>query len=445
MIGHLVLSQLEAAPARLLRQVAGAAGAERLVDRILGERYAREIRQMLQQSIERDDRVSVVLIPGILGSLLASIRGITATLWMDPRLLVDGLLNLLDLNEDGIGDKAPDVEIVPVGIEKLAYLKLIVALARETRLYEFPYDWRRSLEHSAAQLRTSLRRWSEGKPGRRFVLIGHSMGGMVARTYMALYPDEAERYVERIVLLGSPLYGAPLATLAFTAKISTARVVAELHPNNDVPRFVSNLPSVYQLLPPPPELFAPDRDYPVNWDLYDAKAWDVPLVRQDYLDLARAWHQRMARFDPQVPIIQIAGCHCRTVTDVWKADDLDEIEIETDKEDDFPHYVLAYRESGEDSGDEHVPLWSVRGRGVEVYYIQESHRLLPSNTQVLDAVLELVHGGQPALQRELPEYVPPVRVRLQQVPFVQQVAELRQRIEGGGFSREDLERLFFVR
>jgi hypothetical protein len=42
-----------------------------------------------------------VLLPGIMGSLLASVRGISAVLWFNPTVVLDGHINLLDLNDDG--------------------------------------------------------------------------------------------------------------------------------------------------------------------------------------------------------------------------------------------------------------------------------------------------------------------------------------------------------
>ncbi|MBM4460297.1 MAG: hypothetical protein FJ011_21465 [Chloroflexi bacterium] len=45
-------------------------------------------------------RAPVVLLPGITGSLLASIRGVTALLWINPAIFLAGQGNYLDLNAD---------------------------------------------------------------------------------------------------------------------------------------------------------------------------------------------------------------------------------------------------------------------------------------------------------------------------------------------------------
>ena len=411
---------------------------ERLFDRILGEREVEEVRAMLSRPQSGRDRVPTILMPGILGSLLASVRGISTLLWINPTVLLDGKINLLNLNEDGTGDESPDVEIAPVGIEKLTYLKLIIGLARETRLLEFPYDWRRHLEWNADILRNSIRRWSVASPGRRFVLVGHSMGGLLARTYLARYPAEAEQYVERVIMIGSPIYGAPLATLVFTSGTVPAEVVQRLNPANDIERLAGNLPSAYQLLPPPPELFPSCRAYPVNWDLYDAKAWNLPYIRQDYLDQARQFHYMLAQSDPQVEIHQIAGCHQTTITDVRRFP-------QEDGESTRPVYALVRQENGEDSGDNTVPLWSARCDGIPTYYIEEGHLTLPANRHVIEAVLKLAHGDKPDLSTKIPASNGLLERLLSPASILQQVADLRQRMEEGEFGLEDIHKLFFTR
>jgi len=410
---------------------------ERIFDRILGEKEVAELRALLSRPGNSQTCVPTILMPGILGSLLASIRGISALLWLNPTVVLDGKVNLLNLNEDGTGDESPDVEIVPVGIEKLTYLKLIIALAQETRLHEFPYDWRHHLEWNAAILRASIQRWSTNTPDGRFVLVGHSMGGLLARTYLALYPEEAEQHVERVVMIGSPIYGAPLASLIFTSETVPAEIVTRLNPANDVQRLAANLPSSYQLLPPPPELFPASRPYPVNWDMYDARAWKLPLIRQDYLDRAREFHRLLAQSDPQVEIHQIAGCHQPTVTDIRRFPCDEEGFVR-------PTYALVRQEDGEDSGDNTVPLWSTQRQGISTYYVEDGHLRLPANQQVIEAVLRLTRGESPDLPRRIPA-PSGLLDRLAGNSLVQQVADLRERIESGELGIDDIHKLFFTR
>ncbi len=430
-------SQLQWMPADVVQkasEVAGSRGSERLLEMVLGDREAEEVRALLERKPAEGPRPPVVMLPGIMGSLLASIRGISTMLWYAPRIILDGHLNLLDLNAEGTGDRSPDVQIVPVGIEKLTYLKLILTLARISRLYEFPYDWRRELESNARLLHGSLQRWTKAAPQRRFTLVCHSMGGMLARTYAALYPQEAERLVERIVMLGTPLHGTAIAACIFDGSTPQATAVQRLNPQNDVIGFASNLPSAYQLLPPPPDTYALDRPYPLDWDAYDAQAWGLPNVRQDYLDRAREWHSLLADSDPQIEMDLVAGCHHETITDVH---------LRTEG-DDAPSLEPIQNDERHKGGDSQVPLWSVQHPAVTTYYVTCSHTELPGHEKTLEALDHLLEGQAPDLPRDVPERPASLLERIAPSPLLEQVAELRRHIESGRTHREDIRKISFL-
>ena len=437
-LANWLTQQLQGMPTEILQkasEMAGSRGPERILELFLGDREAEEVRALLERDPVQGPRPAAVFLPGIMGSLLSSVRGISTLLWYAPRVLLDGHLNLLDLDENGEDDRCPDVEIVPTGIEKVTYIKLVVALSRLARPYEFPYDWRRPLEHNAHLLHRSLARWTQADPDRRFTLVCHSMGGMLARTYTALYPEESERLIERIVMLGTPLYGAPVAACIFDGNTPQTRIVQRLNPANDVIAFASNLPSAYQLLPPPPDLFTPDRPYPFDWDVYDAEAWGVPHVRQDYLDRARAWHERLAASDPQIEMAVIAGCHQETVTDVHMA---------AEPDDHGSRLRPERRDGRHEGGDNQVPLWSTRHPSVTTYYIECSHIELPAHGKVIDALGELLAGGAPELPQRVPERATSLLEKIAPIPLLEQVADLRRHIEAGETRREDIGRITFL-
>jgi pimeloyl-ACP methyl ester carboxylesterase len=428
-----LLSQLDSLPTNLLREGAEFLTVDRVLAHVFEQRETANVRALLRPPQGQEARVATILLPGILGSLLASTRGLSALLWFNPMIIMDGHLNLLDLAPDGRSDRSPDVEITPVGIEKMTYLQLIRALASHSRLYQFPYDWRRHIEGNADQLHASIQRWNTAEPGRRYAIVCHSMGGLVARAYLARHPQEAERLIERVIMIGTPFHGAPATALTFTDEQNPAQLVARLNEQNDMTGFTANLPSLYQLLPAPPELFRPQRDYPFDWDIYDASAWGLPWIRQDYLDDARALHAALAASDPQVEMVNIVGCHQRTIRDVRRDDGQQGCPL-----------VAVYQDSGPESGDEQVPLWSAQDKRLQVYYVQDTHGRLVSNDQVLQAVVNLLYGQPVELPAELPEPGHPLR-SLRASPLMQQVAEIKEHIEQGRLSRKDIERLFFDR
>lgn len=433
--GEWLLHRLELRPAQTFRNSLRQDATVRLLNRVLGEEEVQEIRALLDRPKVEGGGPAAVLLPGFLGSILASTCGINTILWFNPAILLDGHVNLLELDDTGVGDRVPEVSVAPIGIEKVVYLKLILTLARETRLYEFPYDWRHRLESNAERLHIAIQRWAKVAPERPFTLVGHSMGGMLARTYAATYPEEAERYLDSIILLGSPLFGTPLAVLGLAGQALPGLIISRLHADNEVGELVRTWPSMYQLLPPPREFFPSTVEYPASWDLYDAEAWDVPGFRQDYLDGAREFHQRLAAADAQVEVLQIAGCHKRTLT---------RIRGRRDGAEEEPDYQLDYDDSGDRAGDGIVPLWSVQRDDISTYYVDMTHEALAFDNSVIEAVVDLIRDRDISLTRELPEPKGIVE-RFGPESLVQRVTDLRERLQEGTFSREDLKSFLFRR
>lgn len=378
----------------------------------------------------------VVLLPGIMGSQLASIRGVTTLLWINPVIFLQGNANYLELNDAGTADRNPAIEAVPVGIEKLVYLKIALALRQEVDLFEFPYDWRRPIEHNAGILAGCLQKWGATEPDRPFTLVGHSMGGLVARACVTRYPQVAEQHVKRVVSLGTPYFGATNAIENIVLGNEMMALAAKLNRANETKRLLLNLPSLYQILPAPPEHFPAGRAYPADWDLYDAAEWRWAGIRPEYLAGGRAFYAALAASDPQVETVQIAGCHLDTTVDIRRVFDAHE----------RVRFEVLRRETGPDSGDGTVPLWSAVLPKARMYYIQEKHRDLPANRDVIAGTMALIHDGAPDLAETLPERKTGFFGRdVQGVADLDAEAEaLRQRLAQGTATEQDLAQLYFL-
>ncbi len=406
---------------------------EEALEQLFGAEEAAELHAALDEPTTRGLREKVVLLPGIMGSLLTSIRGVTTLLWINPLLFLRGNAAYLELDEEGSSDASPQVEAVPFAVEKLVYTKIALRLRRHVDLYEFPYDWRRPIEVSGDVLHACLERWAEGNPAQRFTLVGHSMGGLVSRAYLARHSQAAGQRIQRVIMLGTPHFGAATAVDNLIHGNSMMALAGKLNPRNVPERLLYSLPSVYQLLPAPRSLFPSHRDYPANWDVYDAAAWGIPGLRQEYLDGGRSFHELLAGADPQVPLIEIAGCHEGTIVDVVRTQD-------PGKE---PSYRPVRTEQGPDSGDGTVPLWSAELPGAVVYYLQESHRGLAKNGKAIGATIELVQGGFPDLPTELPERRGGL-FRAAEEPVDLEAERLRRHLEAGTATEEELARLYFA-
>lgn len=404
------------------------------LEQLLGIEEVVELREMMRQPRTRGTREAVVLLPGIMGSLLHSIRGVTTLLWINPVLFLQGKIAYLELNHDGTSDGSPTVETVPIALEKLVYMKTGVALRRHVDLYEFSYDWRLPMEANGDILCQCIERWADGNPDKQFSLVGHSMGGLVSRAYMARHTALAERRVKHLIMHGTPHFGAAGAIENLIMGNRMMAIVAKLNKKNVPRRLLLNLPSAYQLLPAPPELFPSHRAYPANWDLYDAGAWQLEGIRQDYLDAGRWFHQLLAGSDPQVQITQIAGCSQDTVVEVQRRAGAG----------DKPTHKLVRKEEGPDGGDGTVPLWSAVLPGATMYYIEEIHRYLPKHKKVIQATLDLVHGETPSMSTDIPARRETVRSRPVLEPVDVEAERLQRHLEEGSASEEELSQLFFA-
>ena len=120
----------------------------------------------------RDPECLVHLIPGIMGSQLGLPRppGQPADLlWVDPQDVQRGRLRELDVR---------NTRLVSRGAVIYTYLALKLRLeAAGFTVCWFDYDWRRGIGELGAQLAARL----GAHPVRRHLLVGHSLGGLVAR------------------------------------------------------------------------------------------------------------------------------------------------------------------------------------------------------------------------------------------------------------------------
>jgi hypothetical protein len=146
----------------------------------------------------------------------------------------------------------------------------------------YTYDWRRDLVESARGLGLRLEGLARemGDPGARFHLVGHSMGGLVARYYLRYGGAEPEadaavtwagaRRTASAVLAATP-NGGSIPALGATLRgervgLSHTTLAASV---------VSRMPSIYQLLPPAGTRPLVDpRGRPLDLELHDPATWE---------------------------------------------------------------------------------------------------------------------------------------------------------------------------
>ena len=205
----------------------------------------------------------VIFLPGIGGSELSNGGEL---IWINPwRLLADqipilslfnlGWLQPLRLKPDGVSPYRPSYrirvgDVMRDGLTD-AYSGLLDDLAGagyDVRV--MPYDWRRDPHLVAADLGRLVDQTLRETGAGQVVLIGHSLGGLVARDYMV--SGGASR-VKALIAIGTPWLGVPLAYRALAYGWDLGVKVpgtnwGVLAPK-DVHLLVQNYPSVYALAP----------------------------------------------------------------------------------------------------------------------------------------------------------------------------------------------------
>lgn len=330
---------------------------------LFGEPGYRELSALARRAATRraPPGPRVYVLPGLMGSRIGS-RGVLLddVLWVDLLEIAAGHLTRLALPAGR--------RLVALGAIWLNSLKLKLSL----RVAGFDarhhaYDWRRSIDDVARELNERIERESAGQ---EVLLVGHSMGGVVAR--VALGRQAASR-IARVVQLGAPNHGSFAPVLALRAVYPTVRKLAALdrrHSAEDLARIVfRTLPALHELLPEPRVAGGPD--------LFDVKSWPADALRPDQKMLSEAAAAQAAWPAPDERCLHIAGVRQDTVV------------AATLRRSEFEYSLSA-------EGDATVPLVLAVPPGQKAWYVGEKHGGLPNNGRVIAAVVDLLRRGTTA-------------------------------------------------
>lgn len=342
---------------------------QRLADRV---RSARRKREPL--------RGNIIFIPGIMGSeLTVTDDGDDDIVWVSFLKLIWGGIKKLRLAKDGVQEADSTLRVHPSGLDKDSYAETILWLKAYWNVEPFAYDWRKDLDQAAEGLKSLVETKFEDQPVH---LVAHSMGGLVSRNFIRLYPKVWKAMSEpkkvqggRLIMLGTPNYGSYAIAQAMVAKDKLVKWLAAAdlrHDLDEVLDVLNGFVGSYQLLPSPAKLPLSEQG------LYDRSAWGRYPIVPAHLQRARKFHADLdtaATTDPE-RMTYIAGCNQETLTGVTiNGPGLFEFGI-TLKGDGRVTHALGL-----------LP-------GVLTYYVDEIHGDLQKHEQVLEGIDEILRTGK---------------------------------------------------
>ncbi len=309
----------------------------------------------------------LLILPGVMGSSIGRLRknGGADVTWFDPVEIAQGQLVKLALPGGN--------RYWAVGVLKFAYerLRLVLRIAGFDAVFH-PYDWRRDMLWNGRELADRLLR----EKRQDVVIVGHSMGGLVARA--ALAHKGGER-IARVIQLGAPNKGTFVSVQALRGTYPLIRRVAMLdlkHSADELAReMLVTFPGLCDLLPA--------ASLCKDFDPFDPGQWpEGPRPEAELLERSRAAIATLPPPDDRFRLI--AGFGQDT--------------------------VLGLRRSGRKldfgrgpAGDGTVPLALAQWPGLKTWYAEESHGSLPGNADVGRAVADLARNGT---TNALPQVLP---------------------------------------
>ena len=308
-----------------------------------------------------------LILPGIMGSTLGRPRkGLPDDVkWFDPAEIALGGMTKLALPRGR--------RYGPLGVLRFAYerLRLVLRIAGFDAVFH-PYDWRLDLAANGRALAERL----VTERRQDVVLIGHSMGGLVARAALA---HKGAARIARVVQLGTPNRGAFVAIQALRGTYPLIRRLAMLdllHDADEIAnRVLTTFPGLCELLPPASAC--------KNFDPFDAAHWPKgPSPAAGLLANARRAIESLPPPDERFRLI--AGFGQDTVLGLKRR-----------------NQRLEFGRGP--AGDGTVPLALAHWPGMPTWYVEESHGALPGNAQVGRAVIDLARGDTTAA---LPHVLP---------------------------------------
>lgn len=230
-------------------------------------------------AIRPENRLPIIFLPGIAGTLLEDHGEIQDELWLGiPSLKSRARLALDDQGKLPI---IPNVRIETGDIlrhdlagfisgtnfygDMIRYLTEEQGYVEGIDLFTFPYDWRLDNAAHFDRLEEKIEEALTKSNTDKVILLAHSLGGLVSRAYLLSNPAGAGK-VESLITMGTPYWGSPKV---FYAVLSGYGFGNPFVSQIEMKAVTQNIPSAYQLFPRRPfvtDIQNPSQPRPVFLD-----------------------------------------------------------------------------------------------------------------------------------------------------------------------------------
>lgn len=334
------------------------------------ERF-RELQELVRRPAPRATRrgETVLILPGIMGSTLGTPqRIIDDVVWLNPFAIGRGRTTELSL------DRSPALHQSLDAIPYFYYFLRRRLSSEGFKVRYFHYDWRQDLGDTADQLAQEIRDDASSEVN----LIGHSMGGLIAR--LAMLHTDINPKVKRLIMMGTPNHGSFNALQVFDGTHSVTTKVEKMDLRHDMGELVDelfvSLPACYQLLP-----------FMAKYNpagVYDSTQWPTNFTapRQELLNRAIEIAGAYPAPDQRYFLIASAA-HQTAVGAVVTPSEIT--------------YDLA-----DNAGDGTVPLSSALLPGVKTKLVGADHQGLPNDSESIGLVVDLLRSTPDAWPDDQP-------------------------------------------